>query len=428
MWWLSLIATAEAHGAGFGAIAVSKTADDALWVVTDGSGLARSADGGETWEWLCEEAIGGAPVYDVVGISATEAWAGTRDGLVYIDAACGASFVPGLPEGAFVPRILSDGPVGVVAAVTSADAGGFYRCDTTACHATEGVGAGIFPKSMVRDGETIWATVVYTDTLLAELWRSEDAETWTAVATWPDGDVDPRIVRAQGNTIFLWERPRADDGVPALMRSDDGGLTFTSVLAVGSANDLAPGFATPDGTTMLFGQNSGARTWRSTDAGVTWAEVSGEAPAVRCGYSEAGVAYTCGDHLADGIDLALTTDGVLFRPVACLEEAKPATCVAATCEPYLASFTQAGAYGGGRCDTIIGPVEDTADTTPPAGDCGCGALSAGAAGGSALVVFLGVAGMARGPRRARRTVGAVAAQTQSRSDCPNAPIAPSESR
>ncbi|MES2640350.1 MAG: hypothetical protein V4850_12735 [Myxococcota bacterium] len=383
-----LVPVSFGHGASFGATAVSVLpADPAeIWVLTDGWGLAHTTDGGASWGWLCEEALGGADLYGVLATGPGTAVVATRSGLRTVAADCTTTLQPGVPEGTYFPAVTGYGARWLALGIAG-DAGGVWSCDADGCAATELMAPGLFPKSALTDGTRAWVTVVYVDTLASELWRSDDGVAWTLAHAWPDGDTDPRVLRAEGDRLLVWRRTRTADDTPELLVSDDGGTTFTSTFETGWYTDSTPGLLTLDGA-LLLGSVQGARTWRSEDDGGTWAEVSADVPAVRCGGTVGGVGYACGDHLQDGFDLSSTTDGHTWTPLACLEDTLPAACASATCDPLLSAWQVAGSYGGGQCDTIIVPpvVEEEATT------CGCGGSGAetGVAG-----LLMGLAGLRR---------------------------------
>lgn len=364
---LLAIAVAWPHGSTFGAaqIAVAPGDPDALWVLTEGWGLAHTTDAGGTWTWLCEEALGADELYGVVATSTSTALVATRGGLVAVSDGCGASLVVGT-EGVFAPFAAPAGERAIVGFIGETD-GAVAVCDAAGCDATDLRLPWLFPKSALADGATYWASTVEEGSLAAALWRSTDGgASWDGVYAWPDGDTDPRVLHADGDRVLVWRRTRAAEDSPELLRSTDGGATFAPVLEVGYYTDSTPGLLALDGT-LLLGSSAGARTWRSEDDGVTWTEVSTEVPAVRCGVTVGRVGFACNDHLQDGIDVARTTDGRTWDPIACLEDALPADCAANACGSLLTSYQAAGTYGGGRCDEPIGPPAD-----PPAGErCGC---------------------------------------------------------
>ncbi len=365
--WLPL---AAAHGPTFGSSDVSvNPADTAeIWVLTDAWGLAHTATGGANWEWLCEESIGTSSAYSLLAWGEGAALLGTREGVRRVDLSCGSTLAPGLPADTFVPTLAAYAH-GYLALGVAADVGGVWLCDDAGCTATDLTGDGLFPKSAVADGSRAWATAVYEADLSAALWRTDDGATWSLVHTWPAGDTDPRVLNADGDNLLLWRRTRSEDDTPELLSSDDGGITFRSVFETGYFTDGTPSLVVLPNQ-LLLGSDAGARTWRSLDAGETWADVSTDVPAVRCADVVDGVAWACGDHLQDGFDLARTPDGGTWFPVACLEESQPAPCADGTCAPLLSAFQAAAAYGGGRCDTIVTPPVPLPDPDPTCGHAG----------------------------------------------------------
>lgn len=380
------LSLAWAHSTNFGMVGLSARAEapDELWGRTDGWGVVHSTDGGHTWSWQCEESTGGTTVYDVLAWADGVAWVGTADGLWRVGADCGNSRFDGLPEG-FVLLLERVGARATVA-VIGEEEGGLLWCDDAGCTPTSLWGARLYPKSLVVDGDTVWATVVHTDTLAAELVRSDDGGDFATVYAWPDGDVDPRVMHAAGDTVLVWARPRQDTGQPGLLRSVDAGRTFTQTFADGFYTDPAPGVSVR-GDDVLLGAWYGARTWRSTDLGATFSEVTTTAPAVRCSLALGEVDLVCGDHVVDGFDVARTDDRSTFVPLACLESALPAACAATVCEPYVDAWVTAGAYGGGACDA----ADDTAEPspTPACGGCASAGSAAGAVGIAGALVALG---------------------------------------
>jgi hypothetical protein len=376
-------AIAWGHGASFGAVAISVAPDRSTeaWSVVEGWGLAHSSDGGETWDWHCEEALGDGAVYGVLALAGGRAAVASRLGVLVVDGACGVTALAGLPEEAYGTAVVAYGDV-VLAGVIAPDTAGIVVCDEATCTPSDVWGDGRFPKSIVVDGTRAWATVVEEATLAASLWRSDDGVAWTEVYAWPAGDTDPRVLDAEGDRLWIWRRTRDEAQTPGLLVSDDGGETFAETLTAGVYTDPAPGFVRL-GETALLGSVYGARTWRSTDGGRAWTEVSADAPAVRCGHRAGDVAWVCADHLNDGFDVAVTTDGVTFTPVGCLEEAVSADCAAAACAASVDAYVAAGAYGGGQCDAAAEEAP-----APEEGRCGCG-------GGGAAVVLVVVPMLSR---------------------------------
>jgi hypothetical protein len=367
---LALLPTASPHGATFGASAVSFAPDDAAeaWVLTEGWGLAHTTDL-ETWEWICEEAVAGEDLYNVLALDGSRAIVGTRLGLHRVEG-CSSTLLTGTPEGTFFPATARYG-AGLLGLGIAGDGGGIWLCDDTSCVASDLAAPTLFPKSALADGARAWATVVYEGTLVSELWRSDDGLAWSLVHTWPDGDTDPRLLYARGDELAVWRRTRTEPDTPELLLSHDGGVSWTAPFETGFYTDATPALLVLDDV-WLLGSIAGARTWRSEDAGETWTEESTTVPAVRCAEVVDGVGYACGDHVQDGFDLSRTTDGLTWEPLACLETALPAACAEDTCGALLTSYQLAGSYGGGECGTIITPPEDV-----PEEACGCDGSGAG---------------------------------------------------
>lgn len=371
---LATLSIALGHSGEFGATLVRGRVESPseLWMLSEGWGVLHSSDAGESWAWICEEAIGTEAVYDVQAWSDGTALLGTREGMVMIDGSCTVTPYAGL-DGGFVLRA-ERWQDKAVALWVGDGVGGVFTCDGFDCVATQLYGDAYFPKTAFVDGHTLYVTLVHTDTLAAELYATTDGLSWEARYSWPLGDTDPRLLWASGDTVYLWTKPRTDAALPAFLRSTDGGRSFERTFETGYYTDAAPGvLVRDDGETVLLGSYYGARTWKSTDGGGSFEERSTDLPAVRCGLDLGGTSYTCGDHLADGFDLAVTADGENFTPRSCIEEALPAECAEAACQPYVDAWVNAGAYGGGQCDV---EVDTGHPASPPGDECGCESGSA----------------------------------------------------
>lgn len=381
---LALLPLALAHGDAFEVVALSTAGPDVVWAVVSGWGAVHTTDGGATWTWTCEEVFGDGEVEDALALGDGGAWVAWRDGLFRVAEGGDPVAVPGLPEGTWPTRLLARGD-GVLAFARGADEGGAWACDADGCVATEGVGAGLFPKSAVADGGRAWTTVTEETTLAAALWRSDDGRTWTTAARWPDGDLDPYVLSADGDTLIVWLRPRGA-GEPVLTRSTDGGATWTDVLALGDADDAPPGLLALGDGPIYVGSATGMRTWRSEDRGATWTETSLETPAIGCGAWDGERGWACAERIGDGFDLAVTRDGIDWTPAACLESATARDAEVCDADAFRAA---ALAWGDGRCDDVV--AAPAADETR---GCGCGSEGATAI----LVPLLWVGRRATRPR------------------------------
>lgn len=369
-----------AHGARFGLAQLSVPPEDpdVVWAVSSGWGVVHTADGGATWTWLCEEALGVTAVYDVEALGTDAALLATSGGLLRVDTGCGATVLPGLPADGYPAFIERDGDAFLVSAYAEARSG-LWTCTEAGCAEGAVGGVGVYVKSVAVDGATTWVTSVEAESLAATLWRVRDGEV-ERVAEWPEGRVDPRVLRARGDDLLLWEQGRDAETVPRLVRSRDGGRGFVPVLSMGAYTDPIPGLMCGDDTCYL-GADAG-RTWFSPNGGDTWAEVTEAAPAVRCSET-AGDGYVfCADHYADGFDAGWWAPDRPVRGIGCLDEALPPACAPA-CDAAVPAFQEAGLYGGGECRPAPPdvPVED-----------GCG-------GSRALLVPAGLLLLGRRARR-----------------------------
>lgn len=365
--WLAallLCAPAWAHGSRFSLSSLSIAPDDdrAWWGNANGWGVVRTADAGASWTWSCEEGLGASVVYDVVAWTDGQALVGTSDGLRRVGPACANEPVGGLPDGALV-TVLARGDSVAYAGAYVEGSGALYRCTEADCVATSL--EGLYVKSVVVGGDgAVWATTVEPDTLAAALWRSADGHTYAAVAGWPDGDVDARVLHADADRLLVWRLPRSDAAVPTLLYSADGGTTLVEVFSDGAYTDPVPGLAVL-GNDVWLGSDLG-RTWRSLDGGRHFVEVSDVEPAVRCAARSGGLLIVGADHFADGFDVGVWRGGQAWAGAGCLDAAAVDACSADTCALYEDAFRTAGAFGGGHCQD---------EPAPPAG-CGGGSAVA----------------------------------------------------
>ena len=381
---LLLRSAALAHSTEFGVTQLSarEEAPEEVWAASEGWGVLHSTDGGVSWGWLCEESIGASSVYDVLAYAPGVALVATQSGLLRVGADCSSTEVAGLPEG-FVLQLVSYAGVAAATVVTAEGRGGVYLCTDTECAPTELEGEGYFPKSLFVEEDRLWATLVHTETLASELLVSADGEAFAVVHAWPNGDTDPKVLWARGESLFLWLRPRSSSGEPGFYVSRDGGESFEGTLLAGYYTDpSANALVLDEGETVLVGSYYGARTWRSTNGGAEFADVSADTPALRCALPLATGALLCADHLADGLDVAYTPDGLDFTPLACLEDVAPSACAAEACAPYVSAWDAAAAYGGGKCD----PEVDTGSGEPEP-PCGCSSTADSLPGLGLIAVF-----------------------------------------
>ncbi len=399
-----LISEALAHGSSYNTTRLSVVGDPLngaghAWAVVDGWGLIHSGDG-ENWEWVCEESLGVTASYDVLAWEAGAVVA-TSGGLLWLEGGCAASPIGGLPDAAPVTLLQQQGDR-FLAAATGAEQAGLWDCGLEGCRETGLVGAAParrFVRSMVADRGVegrVWASVLREEDMAAEVWRAEAGGAWERVAGaggtgWGAGS-DARVLLADGDRLLVWEQPRSDAAIPALLRSADGGRSFVRGFELGSYQDPIPTLVEIGGRTFLSSWLG--RTWCAEDGGGEFREVSQEAPLLRCGAEAAGRTWVCADHFADGYDIGIA-DGGGFSPMACLDQVALGTCQQQACgELYFAFST----YGGSTAGVCGQEPEDTGAEEARA--CGCGGRDSGA---GLLVPGLIGAGLIRG--RSRRRTG-----------------------
>jgi hypothetical protein len=279
-------------------------------------GLASSADGGRSWHFSCEEALGFDSTLrwdSALAISGNTLAVGLPDGLSTGSAAgCAAFTRPLTAPIETVIDLAADGPR-LAAAVAPAGA-------------PNGV-------ALSEDGGLTWrlawsrpnfsiATVdlapnhpqrLYASGALdgaAAVLRSDDGGATFAPtgATFPDSvflylaGVDPQ------NADRVFARSDLRTGGTALLRSDDGGTTFRELRR--TTNPMT-GFAFAPGAAALWtgspGINPGDGVFRSTDGGVTWNQVS-IGLTTQCLRYRDGILYMCADGFRDPFALGCSTD------------------------------------------------------------------------------------------------------------------------
>lgn len=395
--WAASVATAHNAEYSLAAVSMAPDAPAEIWAVSQGWGVIHSEDGGVSWAWLCDEGLsgGGGSFYDVEALGGGKALVAGTVGLFRVDpgcdgvadAACVRTELTGLPDSSYAGLIRRFGDQFLVSVYGTNDDGtdlnGAFLCTDTACAATSLTGPDLYVKSFTVDGATVWATTVTAESLAAGLWRSADGTTWEPVASWPAGSPDMRVLDARGDRLLVWAQTRNDLAPPGLQRSTDGGATWTEVVAFGYFTDQVPPVVRVGGSGILLLGNNTLHVFQSIDDGATWTDINDihpEVPSLRCVSDDGGL--VCGDHFADGYDLARVV-GITFDAFACMDEAALDPALADVCEPYYDDFTDKGALGGGECEADLTPVESG----------GCGGGGADTAG--LVVVGLGALGRRR---------------------------------
>jgi hypothetical protein len=396
-------------------------------------GLVASRDGGATWYWMCEDAIGYGGTYDPDYVfSATGAvFATTFTGMKVQRDACtfrsqGAmTFVSTIAQG-------PDGKLYYGAAetssATSAGDSKIYRSSDDGMTWTAAANQPGLPNDWWQslevapsNGNRLYLAGYRFTMVGAEskktflLFRSDDGGlTWTTLptsqlATMPNSTIEIAGVSAT-NPDLVFARVKLEDNAlaDAIYRSTDKGMTWTRILGKSSAISF---LVRRSGELLAATQAQGAV--RSTDNGATWIDLV-DPPHINClKENAAGEVWACTQNYggmaapSDGYGIMKSADLATWQPVLKFQEMKgPVACAAGTaqrdrCETELwcGLCMQLG------CDPGPDHPECMLVRDPPmgggSGDSGCCKTSvAPAPGAMLLVVGVGVL-LLRRPRRRR---------------------------
>ena len=396
-------------------------------------GLLLSNDGGKTWTWLCEQALGFSGTWDppIVVTRDGRLWAGLADGLRVTKNGCDVREVPEL-KGELIADLSADarGDRGILVTSTPDKAANVWR--QTGADRWEKLGKGIsgfafdtLDAAPSRPARVYLTGVPTAGGLRAHLFRSDDGgatltEVKIAVSPSPnDGRlflsaIDPknpdrllvRHVNAQGSNLLL---------------STDGGETFTVALTMKASMF---GFAkSTDGATYWAGSGDPKEgIWRSVDRGVKWEQVS--KASVLCLHADGPRLFSCSNPYAlGGYAIAVSTDGGgSLRALATFDDVTGAvacdagagtTCSAAWADVKLAIASSgrspavaprdAGSARSTVPDASPSRPEDAESPATPRARCGCQTGGLRASWPSmATVAALGLRRWGRARRRARR--------------------------
>jgi hypothetical protein len=389
MW---LTAVAQANGRFPSSMTVTFGQNSKQIYVGATFGLIFTNDGGSTWDWVCERAVGYSGYYDpIYAVTPTNTiLAGIYDGLaVSRDGGCSFNKI-------LMNQWISDvqiGPDATIWLATANTAGGndvYLSRDDAATFTPTGLtvdgawwkSVRIAPGDPLRvyaGGYKLSADAGTGGVPLLE--RSDDGgASWQVLAPPP---IEPQL-RVVGvsptdeNVVFL----RLDgDKQDELVRSADGGQTFQTVLTIAGDN-LTSFVALPDGRTYLAGSIFVGGDWTSTDGGVTWTKTAQQLEMSCAGLGRDGNLYACGQNWSpDKMALARSTDGQMWSKVMRFQDITgPVACASGTPEydfcgpmwgPLKTMFTPDA--------TMDASVGIDADTNPPPAKKGCGGCSVGLA-------------------------------------------------
>ena len=297
-------------------------------------GLLVSHDGGTTWDWICEQALPFAGNYDpdyeyaesgAIFATTVDGLRVQRDGCTFEAAGTGSKFV----------STEALGPNSVVIAAMSdltapADSGIYLSTDdglTFPTHANPGIAGDwwqsleIAPSNPMRvylagyrlDGAN-------NKTLL--MFRSDDgAQSFTPITTSNFGFGNTSVLEvaaiSPSNPDLLFARVtftnNGDTSIgDTFYRSDDAGMTWTSVLTL---TDAAPAFVFRANGDVIAGTSSSGQ-WKSTDGGKTFSQLA-TSPQYRClSEDSTGQLWDCANDFApDNGTIGKSPDGVTWTPV-----------------------------------------------------------------------------------------------------------------
>lgn len=404
-------------------------------------GLVTSLDGGATWRWVCEDAIGYGGMYDPdyvftpSGALLATTFTGlkaNRDQCSYLPASTGTRFVSTQAQGA-------DDAIYVAMAapaVPNTDPGdsNIYRSTDDGVTFPTSSKPGqvgdwwqsleVAPSNAQRLYLTGYRFVKNPDApgniKVFLLFRSDDAgATWTALpvtdfVTMPNSTLDLVGISATDPQKLFARVTLTDNTIAdALYRSTNGGQSWTKILdrtasiafALRASGQLVAATQAVD-----LARSLGA--YKSDDDGATWTALPG-APHINC-LSErpGGELWACTQNYggqtapSDGFGIMKTTDLATWTGVFKFQALQaPVTCAAGsvqhdTCDVLLwcGLCAQLGCDAGRAC-------AGAGDPTPPvipAKDDGCCDAGARPPTTAVLVLILAVAMVVLRPRRARR--------------------------
>ncbi|HEY4015316.1 MAG TPA: hypothetical protein VGM06_18355 [Polyangiaceae bacterium] len=410
--------------------------DPGLVVLRTTFGLLLSRDGGGSWQWLCEDALGilsSATEDPVLGVTsgALVATPGLANGLVVSsDTGCDWTPTTGALAGQLVKdlAVRADAPATVVALTSTygahagpdAGAGYFEQVYESADDGASflPVGAPIDPTALATtldvaaaDDDRLYISAVRSGTPPASLFVSYDhGGTWTERPVPIDptlgesaiyiGAVDP----ADPDLVYV--RTGGPTGGSRLLVTHDAGLSFTVALEL---EGPMLGFAlSEDGSKVYAGDVVQGLVVAPRDS----LAFSATSPIhVQCLATQGAELWACSDDVSGFIAGSSSDDGATFTAKLHLTAPPLLSCAA----DASAIATCGGAPRQALCSTLPGCVIDAGSPAPPpaetrggGGGCDMGGGGAGmgaAAAGLACAAILRAASKGKGKGRGRRRAG-----------------------
>lgn len=419
--------TADANGRypAAGLIAVDPSDPDHI-VVRATYGLLSTEDGGKTWRWTCEQAIGFSDNEDpMIAIAKNGTLlAGVFKGLsVSTDRGCDWSYIGGDLEDRYVIDLATEkpSPDRAVAIASNGIGGGLFKTqvfETTDNGATWQQAGTNLPEEFLgltidvapSDPNRLYASGRYgSPDYQGAIERSDDrGQTWQHLEVTGSNDKSLPYLSAidPNDPDVLYVRldwAEAD----ALIVSKDGGASWEQVFA---GQGALPGFAlSPDGSKVAIGGDKDG-IWIAPTSTLEFTKVS--PVRAKCLLWTSDTFFACADEFKDGFTVGVSkNEGATFEPLHHLREICPLECPAGTttaesCEIQWGAL--ALTIDALPCDepdagapTSVASAGSSNEEGP---GCSCGVENGGATGGSLLLAAAALSAALRRRRRYRRGV------------------------
>jgi MYXO-CTERM domain-containing protein len=357
---LGLAATASANGRDPYTSTITWRRGNSQHIVAGMTfGLVISKDGGATWQWMCERAVGYGGMYDpdYVYTASGAIFATTFDGLKVMRDGC--SFVSTPPGMTFVSKTEdgSDGALYYAAAdpndskiYKSTDDGVTFPPGMATTPAGSQAGDWWSSFSVApSNAQRLYLTGYRLDGMNPKvflLYTSNNGGTsWTAMTMTGITPVSPNSVveivsvsPTADQTVYVKVTFENGSSGDSIYRSTNAGQTWTKILSKDSNFGLAF-VARADGTCVAGTREQGS--WKNTRATATpanWTEIAG-APHIGCLYEHDGVVWACTQNYAspqlnipsDEFGIMKSTDLVTWTGVLKYQDIQaPVPCAAGT--------------------------------------------------------------------------------------------------
>jgi MYXO-CTERM domain-containing protein len=372
-------------------------------------GLLLSSDGGQTFQWSCEQdanslgyqyILGPTPRHRLFTLANKKlafsddescSWQVASGGLD------GQSVTDFFPDPTNADRVLAIGFLGGVYSLFASSDGGATFGATPLYQTANGDSIGGLEISR-SDATTVYMSLTSSDTK-PKLARSTDGGAHFTVTDLSSflGIGQLRIVAVDPADPMLVYLLLLGPNAQAIAVTRDGGQTAAATLTTGFFNSFV---RLPSGTVLVGATIDSGITWvvfRSHDAGMTFQEVDG-VPQVQALSQRDGTVYAATNDTADGYALGMSADeGTTWQKVVSFADVQAiVACLRsnATCQASCAALAGVGLASPGM---IWEPTVCSANPPASAGTGGAGGSTAGSAGsGGAGGGVSGASGAAAG--------------------------------